>query len=108
MLINQTARDLTVRFKKYLSLINNLDYSIKEWYEQSDINWHRFINLINKYRATFIIPRNTKTNVVVRIVRRVVQIQRQNTSVVVVVPVATTDETVKRHIAFISFVRYLL
>jgi hypothetical protein len=47
---------------------------------------------LTPYRASLTIPRDAEPDVVVRVGRRIVQIERQNTCVGVVVPVAAADE----------------
>jgi len=42
--------------------------------------------------AGSIIPGNTQTDVVVRVARRVVQIQRQDPGVAAIIPIATANE----------------
>ena len=49
-------------------------------------------------RAGFIIPRDTKPDVRVRVRRGVVQIQRQHASVAAIVPIATADEATQGHL----------
>lgn len=85
----KTARDLTVQFIINICLVG---IKSRKTGHLIGYQWHRFISKTDKYRAVFVIPGNTETDVRVRVAGSVVQIQRQDASVAAIVPIATAKE----------------
>ncbi len=63
---------------------------------RSDNNGSEYLYVDKYYLATFTIPGDPEPNVTVRVTGRIVQVQREDTGIAAIAPVAAAKESAKR------------